>query len=223
MSATNRKKKSSNNDVESTKRAENDFYPTPEWAIHRFLEKAEWRLPSGIWLEPCAGSGAIIKAMRTANIKNNAVPFCAVELQAGLTSSLLEIPGVFEAYNCDFLEWDFVKDNKTSSIEKIDAIITNPPYSLAFDMIKHSLKQADAVYMLLRVNFLASETRSEWMKENTPDVYVLPNRPSFRGKGTDACEYAWFCWDKHTTGKLVVLDSTPKNVRLAEKRKVSNR
>jgi hypothetical protein len=222
MSATNRKKKTPNKE-ENTKRAENDFYPTPEWAIHRFLEKAEWRFPKGVWLEPCAGTGAIIKAMRTANIKNNLTPFCAVELQAGLTDALLAIPGVLDAHTCNFLEWDFVKENKTASVEKIDAIITNPPYSLAFDMIKHSLNQTDSVYMLLRLNFLASETRSGWMKENTPDVYVLPNRPSFRGKGTDACEYAWFCWDKHTTGKITILDSTPKNVRLAEKRKLLNK
>lgn len=34
------------------------------------------------------------------------------------------------------------------------------------------------------------------MRSHTPDIYVLPNRPSFSGKGTDSIEYAWFVWRK---------------------------
>ena len=87
-------------------------------------------------------------------------------------------------------------------------------------MIKHAMTQADQVCMLLRLNFLASESRCEWMQNNTPDVYVIPNRPSFKGKGSDACEYGWFLWDCQSTGRLFILDSTAKEKRSAEKRKV---
>jgi len=75
--------------------------------------------------------------------------------------------------------------------------------------------------MLLRLNFLASERRQEWMKTDTPDVYVLPNRPSFRGKGSDATEYAWFVWDTFSTGRIFILDLTSKTVRQVEKRTLS--
>ena len=216
MSATNRKAKNPKN---KTEREENDFYPTPEWTVHRFLEKTDGRLPGGLWLEPCAGEGAIISAVRSSKSARRHVPFHAVELQERFIENLLELPGVYKATSCNFLDWKWLESTNGQRSERADVIITNPPYTLAYDMVKHALKQADAVCMLLRINFLASELRCEWMQEHTPDIFVLPNRPSFRGKGTDACEYAWFLWDKHSNGKITILNSTPKSVRMAEKKK----
>jgi hypothetical protein len=48
--------------------------------------------------------------------------------------------------------------------------------------------------------------------------FVLPNRPSFTGKGTDATAYAWFCWNnfRPPPGRLYVLDSTPLKDRRAK-------
>lgn len=221
MSATNRRKKTKNqNETSKTKREENDFYPTPQWAVHRFLEKAEHRLPqNGVWLEPCAGEGAIIKAIRSSNTAINNVTFNAVELQEQFQDVLKQIKNVDKVYSENFLSWSWFKRNS----EPIQCVITNPPYILAHDIIKHSLSESETVCMLLRINFLASETRCEWMQAHTPDLYVLPNRPSFRGKGTDACEYAWFVWDRQSTGKVVILDTTPKSIRMAEKRKLSEK
>jgi hypothetical protein len=48
--------------------------------------------------------------------------------------------------------------------------------------------------MLLRLNFLGGAKRTAFLRARPPDIYVLPNRPSFTGHGTDACEYAWFVW-----------------------------
>lgn len=46
------------------------------------------------------------------------------------------------------------------------------------------------------------------MQRHTPDVYVLPQRPSFTGKGTDSTSYAWFVWTsaEKTEGKLQILN-----------------
>lgn len=67
--------------------------------------------------------------------------------------------------------------------------------------------------MLLRTNFLASEDRSDFMSNYTPDLYVLPNRPCFvRGK-SDNSEYSFMVWDRDkphgAPGKIVMLDTTP--------------
>jgi hypothetical protein len=36
------------------------------------------------------------------------------------------------------------------------------------------------------------------MRSNCPDVYVLPNRPSYEATGrTDSIEYAWMHWKKN--------------------------
>jgi hypothetical protein len=73
--------------------------------------------------------------------------------------------------------------------------------------------------MLLRLNFLGSSVRAQFMRSHTPDVYVLPNRPSFTGNGTDSIEYTWFVW-RHgnagrAEGKLTLLSETPLAERQA--------
>jgi len=78
-----------------------------------------------------------------------------------------------------------------------DLILTNPPFSLAKEFIEHSLSISNTCIMLLRLNFLGSQARHIWWKNNLPTaLHVLSKRPSFTGKGTDATEYAWFVWDK---------------------------
>lgn len=95
------------------------------------------------------------------------------------------------------------------------------PTSLAEEFVRHSRElypHADLVF-LLRIAFLASDGRQAlWRDLGTPDVYVLPNRPSFTGKGTDSADYAWFVWPKdavRTDGGLWILKSTPVSERQA--------
>ena len=97
----------------------------------------------------------------------------------------------FTANGSDFsLGYDFL-----SEYRRFDAIITNPPFSLAFQFVRRSVKLADHVFLLLRLNFLASQKRADWFKKNEPSaLFVLINRPSFTGGGTDMTDYAWFYW-----------------------------
>lgn len=90
--------------------------------------------------------------------------------------------------------YDFLTDNCLR-----DVIVTNPPYSLALEFISHALFVSPNVYMLLRLNFLASQKRSVWFRQHEPSaLFVLSRRPSFTGIGTDATDYAWFYWgDTH--------------------------
>ena len=91
---------------------------------------------------------------------------------------------------------DYLEDNTYR-----DVIITNPPFSLAFKFIQHARLHSKTTYMLLRLNFLGSKMRKEWFSENEPSsLYVLSERPSFTGKGTDATDYAWFGWNTHING-----------------------
>lgn len=59
---------------------------------------------------------------------------------------------------------------------------------------------------LLRLNWLASQKRAFWLRKNTPSVYVLPKRPSFTGKGTDATDYCWAVWRRDVAPTVVILD-----------------
>jgi hypothetical protein len=77
-------------------------------------------------------------------------------------------------------------------------IITNPPFSLALEFCDHAIEHAPNVFMLLRLNFLASRKRRDWWNSHNPSaLFVLSERPSFTDNGkTDATDYAWFYWGK---------------------------
>jgi len=77
-----------------------------------------------------------------------------------------------------------------------DVAITNPPFYLAEPILRRAMQHSRHVLLLLRLNFLGSERRHEFLRTHMPDdIYVLPNRPSFRGDNkTDSIEYAWFHW-----------------------------
>jgi hypothetical protein len=47
--------------------AESEFYPTPPWVVHRILGRLA--LPSGEWLEPSAGDGAIVRAVNRSGVR----------------------------------------------------------------------------------------------------------------------------------------------------------
>ena len=99
-------------------------------------------------------------------------------------------------------EWVYAEieediDYLNTDFNFVDGIITNPPFSLAQEFLEKSLREADFVAYLLRLNFLGSQKRKLWWQDKTPThLYVLSKRPSFTGNGTDATEYAWFVWDK---------------------------
>jgi hypothetical protein len=113
-----------------------------------------------------------------------------------------------------------VPPDPSQLVPGFEVALGNPPYRLAAEFIARSLDLAKTLALLLRVNYLASEKRNVFMRSLTPDIYVLPNRPSFRGEGTDSPEYAWFLWSGErgrTRGRLRVLNTTPLEVRQAQK------
>ena len=201
--------------MSSTKRGRErnraDDYPTPSWCVRRFLEVVP--LPAGRWLEPCGGEGNIIK-----NVTRSDVQWTAVEIREEAARKLASYQLV-TAYHCDFL-------NTAWGPQHWDVVLTNPPFALAIEFVQSCLKLSTHVVMLLRLNFLASEERAAFMRASQPDVYVLPNRPSFFKKEvvsklgkhsmrdvTDSIEYAWFHWHPHAQGIVRVLASTPKEER----------
>jgi len=88
-------------------------------------------------------------------------------------------------------DYDFLADPTYRA-----CIVTNPPFSLAFEFCQHALRVSERVYFLLPLNFLGSDTRKAWFKEHEPSaLFILSKRPSFTPDGkTDSCVYAWFYW-----------------------------
>lgn len=179
-------------------RVESDYYPTPAWCVHRLLEAV--RLPGGAWLEPCAGDGAVVRAVVRADVQ-----WTTYDIRP--ESSAQNI-GDFLSVRPRVLLWEPEVVSPWASV-----CLTNPPYSLAMEFVQHAMKHAHVTAMLLRLNFLGSEGRAQFFRAHPPSVYVLPNRPSFVGGRTDACEYAWFVWGLNATPEIRVLATTPKSER----------
>ena len=177
------------------KRSEFDFYPTPEWCIEAIdkalLSKQDF---GNKWLEPACGNGAIVNYVKKAYPK---VLLSGVDMDPAHYTVMKNTLGI-RYTEADYLSHKPLWHN--------DLIITNPPYNKAMEFVQKAVTEATVVVMLLRLGFVASQKRSEFMKTYTPDVYVLSKRPSFKNGGNDNSDYAWFVFKgKRNQGIVTVL------------------
>ena len=184
ISATNR----------GSTRAVADFYATPEKTVHNFLDN--YNLKDGNILEPTAGNGNIVKVIKERESNKH---ITSVEIREEEYNNLSKYSN--EVITTDFLNWQPTNTYKT--------IISNPPYSIAQEIIEKCFEIANKdteIIMLLRTAFLESKKRySFWQKHPLNKLYVLSQRPSFTGKGTDATSYAWFIWNSSDKQEIKVI------------------
>jgi hypothetical protein len=191
-------------------RSSADNYATPSWCTRRILEVPGLFPTGGVWLDPCAGDGSIIRA--TNSVRSDINEWRAVEIRSECEEQLVAAKASVQ-----------IQDFFDSATDEVDVVFTNPPYRLAMEFVEACLPIAKLVVMLLRVNFVGSEKRSSFFRGFAPDIHILPNRPSFcnnqHGRpSTDSPEYGWFCWHgiaPRSRGTLQVLASTPKAERQA--------
>lgn len=76
-------------------------------------------------------------------------------------------------------------------------VILNPPYKDAETWVRKGIEEAESCAVLLRLGFLASRKRRPlWEKHPPSRLVVLSKRPAFINGRTDACDYAWFIWER---------------------------
>ena len=108
----------------------NDNVMTPP-SLARALVRAVQ--PSGTILEPCAGTGNFVKALRP----YGQVHSCEIDRGE------------------DFLAWT----------QRVDWIVTNPPWSQFRDFLAHSLQIADRVAFVSTLNHLWTRARRQLVKD----------------------------------------------------------
>ena len=171
-------------------RADMDFYETPEWCVRQLLDREALgpaRLDAG------CGTGAILRHLGKYA--------AGAELSAGRVR-IAEAAGLWVEHG------DFLKDERT---RYFDAVVMNPPYSLAREFILRAMeivKDDGKVCALLRLNFLgSSRKRLDVVGPGSGllRVLVMSKRPSFTGDGkTDATDYAWLVWRKGYKGAATI-------------------
>ncbi len=199
-------------------RSEHDYYVTNPADVETFLrawmdadDRAQNMLsnPKVQILDPCAGGNVepVSWLFKEAKGGKPAVIFdidatpCsypkalrAVLGEVAITT--LDIrPDSAAEYHRDYLNDPLPMDDQPH------LIISNPPFSLALDFIRHSLvmvRPYGFVVMLLRVNFFGSAKRKPFFGACLPDsAYVHHERLSFTPDGkTDSIEYAHMVWHK---------------------------
>jgi hypothetical protein len=162
-----------------------DCYDTPVVAVEALLRVE--RLPHYLW-EPAAGHGNIVNVLRGAG-------------HVVLASDLFDYGEPTHFTGRDFLKVERLPD-------KVECIVTNPPFRLAEQFVGHALDLCPRVVMLLRLSFLESERRRRILEERgLARVHIFRNRlpmmhrDSWTGpKASSAIAYAWFCWDRGYRG-----------------------
>ena len=160
----------------------NEFYPTPSVVIELARPLLD---TSKRWWEPCAGDGRILDYFDSVVLGSDIDP---------------RSPKVSMG---SFMEMD--------KPEGIEGIITNPPFSLGYDLIKKSLYEWKIpALLLMRVEYIAAKARQDVVKHMT-DMHVVSDLIKFvtvsgrvvHGNGTGRC--AWMLFDP---------DKTPDHIKM---------
>ena len=161
-------------------RVDNDFYPTPEISTIKLLEKESFI--GSIW-ECACGDGAISDPL----------------IKAG-----------YDVYSSDLIDRGYgeVKDFLTTN-EKVDNIITNPPFNLATEFTLHGLNSINKKMALLcKLSFLEGKKRASVLfnQDKLKKVLIFSRRLGFEknGKKGGLIAFAWFIYDVNYNGKPII-------------------
>jgi hypothetical protein len=138
-----------------TTRDPKDRYPTPYPSFAPLLPI----LPRDVvYHDPCAGDGDLVRYLRESGREATGADLYPVA------------DGGYDATPRDYLRDDTIRD----------FVLTNPPFSVAFEMCQHAERRSVEFMLLLRLSFLESKERAAWLSTHEPDaLFVLAERPSF--------------------------------------------
>ena len=149
----------------------NDDIQTPPALARRLVQHFQ---PTGLILEPCAGDGAFLKALRAHARRSRGAASTRLNTQPNRVAqpirdsasdsearSLNSQPSTFNSprashvYSCELKRGvDFFACDR-----RVDWIITNPPWSQIRRFLQHALSLADHVVFLFTINHLWARAR----------------------------------------------------------------
>jgi len=170
-------------------RQEEDFYPTPPYAIEKLLEVETFE--GSIW-ECACGDGAISRVLH----KQYETVFSTDIINRG--------------YDRFDGELNFLSNSVSL---KVRNIITNPPFKHAQEFILRSKEcVTDKIAMLLKTVFLEGQRRYDmFLDKDFPlkAMYQFSKRLAINKGGGDKHKagmiaFAWFVWDRSHVGEPLI-------------------
>lgn len=176
-------------------RVADDFYATAPDDTRAFLSAVDYDFDQKSVLEPSAGQGHIMDVLRA-------------HAHVTVTGRDLVDRGRADIET----PVDFLADTRA---EQFDAVVMNPPFSLAKEFVDQALTKAPTVMMFAKLQFLEGMKRYNWFKTvPLKSVYVYSYRasPWRNGEPTDAngkrwastMTFAWFIFEKGYVGEPVI-------------------
>lgn len=175
----------------------NDFYPTPA-AVTRALLSREahciaahcgWpEIGSGrqpVW-EPCGRGGAIVRELRGAGFDTIGTDIVADPENEIMQADLLQVRRA-----------------------KSRVVVTNPPFTLAAEMIRHLWAglRVDYMALLLKSSFWHAAARPPlWRSCRPARIWMLNWRPDFLGGGAPTMEVVWCVWQRDIFAAACAVD-----------------
>jgi hypothetical protein len=169
----------------------NDLYETPECCVIAaeaagVFDSFAFPQMAGIVWEPCAGRGAISRVLRGIKYKVLAQDLCAYE---GADPDI--------ASGIDFLM-------EREAPKGVSCIITNPPFKLADQFIRHGLTLVPHVAVLLRAMAIEGAGRADLIDNHLRQYWVGIDRPpamhreGWEGNRLSAsgAPFAWFVFSR---------------------------
>tara|TARA_R100000315_G_C5233806_1_gene144875 strand:- start:1190 stop:1756 length:567 start_codon:yes stop_codon:yes gene_type:complete len=174
-----------------TEREQHDYYATEPVALEKFLDAYVKRdgciLRQNIW-EPACGEGHLSEVLLDRGYRVQSTDL----INRGYGDGVV-----------DFLEFDV-------DIGYTD-ILTNPPFKLAEEFVRHGLKLADRVIIFQRIHFLESQKRYQLFQDFPARyIYVHSSRVGTAMNGdfdkykAKAMCYAWYVFERKWRGNMVL-------------------
>lgn len=166
-----------------------DVYPTPEDATQAIIDAL--RLPKDALIaDPGCGDGKLLRVF-TANGYHNTVG--ADIRHTGYGHGGMDYFGKAGGPLEGSLGW-------LAEFGLIDAIVMNPPFSMALEFIEKALTQAPIVAVLLKADFWNTQDRSQLGRTTPPTHhYPLTWRPVFLKKergNNPLMNCTWYVWKR---------------------------
>lgn len=171
-------------------RPRDEFYQTPAQCTRSFLNYEFRKIPPWVW-EPFCGEGAISNILKEDGFGVKETDLNHRSVGTNRIDFLMERTNPFK----EFGPW---------------AIISNPPFNLANQIIEHAVEVLNVDYMalLLKADFLNSAKSCKLFHKHRPArILALSWRPDFRNQGSPTMNCSWFVWesphDQETTFNVI--------------------